>query len=207
MKVLFFAPHPDDLEFFTGGTALSHVRKGDEVVEILLSCGENQITKMVNKEKLVEIRKREAFNSAQALGIKILRFLDFQAKKIFYTPESVLKIKKVIREFLPERIYAPSFKHRIDFWIGDHPRSGRLIFEAIKDLKFRTELFLYGSIKPNSFVDISKYFNKINQALSLHRSQQHILRTFNFLRMYFLKKWGKRIGVDFAEGFERYLIQ
>ena len=40
MKILIFAPHPDDAEIGCGGTIAKHIAKGDQVKIIYITSGE-----------------------------------------------------------------------------------------------------------------------------------------------------------------------
>ena len=71
MKILFIAPHPDDLEFACGSTAAELVKSGHEVHELCITAGEYGIEDDEFKgERISKIRRRELRRSGKILGLK-----------------------------------------------------------------------------------------------------------------------------------------
>ena len=191
MKVLFFTPHPDDLEFFIGGIAIHHFEKGDKTIEILLTRGENEWWNPHKGQKLARIREEEAKKAAKILGIQQMRFLDFIDGKIAFNEESVKKIIKVLEEFAPEIVYAPEYKMALDFWDSDHIQTGKVVQEACRRTNKNIKLYFYQAFLVNTFVDTTDYYDKRNKALEAYKSQRFYLNIYKPLYALFLLfcKW------------------
>ena len=59
-KVLFFIPHPDDLEFSCPLIVIKMLRLGYDVVEVLMTNGEYGTTRTEFKgQRIARIRKKE----------------------------------------------------------------------------------------------------------------------------------------------------
>lgn len=198
MKVLYVAPHPDDLEFFSGGIVADHVARGDEVVELIVSHGERKPAADTRKRR----RRLEAAAAAELLGIRRILNLNLPAHDIPLGAEFRAATKKVVERLKPDSIYIPSFRHRLDFWVSDHHRIGAALLSLLKAMQFK-DVRLHGSIKPTVLVDVTTYQSLIRRALRVHTSQQYLLRPYRVLREYFTRKWGRQLGTKYAEGFER----
>lgn len=178
MKVVFIAPHPDDIEVFAGGAAIKHHAGGDETIEILLTRGEfGAISSWIFKSKrksLAEQRWREAQEGASILGIGELKFLGFVDREVGGEGVSE-KIKKAVEAENPDLIYAPEpefsyYKH------PDHLAAGRVIRESFTEVPIR----FYHTTKPNLEIDIRDVFERKVRALEAHRSQRFIILWWKF---------------------------
>ncbi len=200
MKILFFAPHPDDLEFFVGGTAIWHCEKGNQTIEILLTRGENEWWNPRKGQQLAAIREAEAKKAARILGIDRWRFLDFVDGRITFDEKSVRKISAVLEEFRPDIVYAPEYKIALDFWDSDHLQTGKIVREACRRAKGGVKLFFYQSFLVDTFVDITAYYDKRKRALNAYASQRLFLNIYKPLYLLFLLFWGWKAKGRWGEG-------
>src|SRR5215510_5401591 len=105
-KILVILAHPDDPEFFCGGTLARWARAGHEITYILLTCGDkgfNPATQAdMTPEKLCGIRYEEQQNAAKVIGAKSIYFLDNADG--YLTPNLDLRrdIVRVIRQHKPD---------------------------------------------------------------------------------------------------------
>lgn len=197
MRVLFFAPHPDDMEFFSGGIVADHVRRGDEVFEVVVSHGERRPC----PDSRFRRRRREALAAAELLGVHHVWLLNFPAHDIPFDQLFHSTVRAIVRRVRPAIAYIPSFRNRLDFWIRDHRQLGHVLLTLLRRLGL-TEIRLHGSIRPQALIDVSRFVPLVQRALSVHRSQQYILKPWTWLRRFFLRRWGRKLGVRYAEGFE-----
>lgn len=204
MKILFFAPHPDDLEFFIGGTAICHREKGDQTIEILLTRGENEWWNPRKGEKLGRIREEEAKKAARILGVDQWRFLDFVDGRINFDEKSVRKISAVLEEFGPHIVYAPEYKMALDFWDSDHLQTGKIVQEACRRAKRAIKLFFYQSFLVDTFVDITPYYDKRKRALDAYASQRLFLNIYKPLYLLFLLFCGGKVKGKQGEGVRKW---
>ena len=79
-KILVILAHPDDPEFFCGGTLARWAREGHEITYVLLTCGDkgfNAATRAgMTPEMLCGIRYEEQQNAAHVIGARSVHFLD-----------------------------------------------------------------------------------------------------------------------------------
>ena len=174
MKVVFIAPHPDDLEFFAGGAAIKHSIAGDETVELVLTRGElGAVSSWVSgseKRGLAEKREMEAREGASILGVSKIRFLGFGDSKVDLSKEVRERIGRAVEAENPDLIYVPDpeftfYKH------SDHLVAGRIIEDLFKEVPKR----LYHTTKPNLEIDISGVYERKMRAIKNHQSQKFIL--------------------------------
>ena len=82
MKVLVFAPHPDDEIIGVGGTIAKRVASGDEVYVCVVTKGVPPIFDV----DFIEQDRRECREADALLGVKETIFLDFPAVMLETVP-------------------------------------------------------------------------------------------------------------------------
>ncbi len=114
MRVLIFAPHPDDEIIGVGGTIAKRVQSGDEVYVCVVTKGQAPMF----SEEFVEQGRRECRQADACLGVKETFFLNFPAVMLETVPRFELngRICEVVREIKPDEVYIP---HRGDMQL-DH---------------------------------------------------------------------------------------
>lgn len=114
MKVLVFAPHPDDEIIGLGGTISKRAKKGDEVYVCIITSGQPPLY----TEEATAIVQNEARTADKMLGVKETIFLDFPAVMLETVPRYQLnnKIGEIVQRLKPDEVYIP---HRGDMQI-DH---------------------------------------------------------------------------------------
>lgn len=114
MRILIFAPHPDDEIIGVGGTIAKRVQNGDEVY----ICVVTKARPPMFSEEFVEQGRRECREADTRLGAKETLFLDFPAVMLETVPRFELNgsISKVVQEIKPDDVYIP---HRGDMQL-DH---------------------------------------------------------------------------------------
>ncbi|MGA9399202.1 MAG: PIG-L family deacetylase, partial [Anaerolineaceae bacterium] len=65
--VLAIVPHPDDAEFFVGGTLAKFTRAGDKVVIVTTTDGSKGSFEL-SGQQLIDVRREEAMNAGKSLG-------------------------------------------------------------------------------------------------------------------------------------------
>lgn len=219
--IVAFGVHPDDLELGCGGTLIAAIAEGKKVAVIDLTRGE------LGTRGSAEIRTQEAEAAAKALGVHARENLDM-ADGFFENNETNLrKIIVAIRKYQPGIVIcsAPEDRH------PDHGRSSRLISDAAFLSGLRkvetaidgqaqeswrpTQVFHYIQdryLKPDFVFDISPYFGQKLKAILCYTTQFNTLdasepATYisnpDFLEVIKARALmlGKRIGVNFAEGY------
>jgi len=181
-KVLTVAVHPDDETLGCGGTLLKHKDNGDEIhwliiTEAKVADGFSQKSINIRTKEIKEVKKAYNFNSVVNLKLATMRVDELSMSEL------IIQISKVIKDIEPSIIYLP-FK-------GDVHSDHRKIFEASYSC---TKSFRYPFIKkiymmetlsetefapstredsfvPNTFIDISDFFEKKIEIMKLFESE------------------------------------
>jgi LmbE family N-acetylglucosaminyl deacetylase len=172
-NILAVGAHGDDIEIGCGGTVAQHVKKGDNV--ILLIMGDPFYTNyggMVLRSS--EGGKEEMECGAKVLGCKKLISLCFENKNVPYSAESVEAINKVIDECSIDTIYT----HWYHDTHQDHSRTTQSVLSAGRYvpniLMYEPEYPAgrsYLGFRNQYYVDITSTFKIKMDALKCHESQ------------------------------------
>ena len=221
LDILAFGVHPDDVELGCAGTLLAAIAEGKKVGIADLTRGE------LGTRGTPETRKAEAAAAAAIMGIDIRENLGM-ADGFFQNDEQHQRmVIEVIRKYKPEIILAnaPEDRH------PDHGRSAKLVADAafLSGLR-KIETFDNGMvqeawrpkyvfhyiqdrfIQPSFVVDISAYMDRKIDAVLAYTTQfnspgtdepQTYISSPQFLETVKARAMmlGKRIGVQFAEGY------
>ena len=222
LDILAFGVHPDDIELGCAGTILAAIAEGKKVGIIDLTQGE------LGTRGTAETRKKEAENAAKVMGISVRENLKM-ADGFFTNDEAhQRKIIQIIRKYKPQIILcnAPEDRHpdhgRSAKLVADAAfLSGLRKIETTDDDGNLQEqhrpayIFHYIQdrfIQPDFAIDISAYHDKKLEAILCYTTQFHstdstepqtyissplFLETVKARAMML----GKRIGVQYAEGF------
>jgi bacillithiol biosynthesis deacetylase BshB1 len=221
LDILAFGAHPDDVELSCSGLLMIEQRRGKKTGVVDLTEGE------LGSRGTVEHRRNEAAAAASIMELTTRENLGLSDGFFLNDIESQLKIIQIIRKYQPEIILcnAPSDRH------PDHGKAAQLIADASflsGLLKIETKynqqeqtpwrpkyIFNYIQdkyLEPDFLVDISPVFEKKAAAIKAYQSQfynpefsgpETYISTPEFMENLFgrNKLFGKRIGVQYAEGF------
>ena len=219
--VLVISPHPDDMESGCGGTVARWCAEGRTTVLVVCTNGDKGTNcRDMSPADLAEIREREQLEAAETLGVKEVVFLRHPDQGLEDTSEFREQLVRQIRLHRPKTVLCmdpnrPYIRHR------DHYISGRVALDAVfpysrDHLAFPNhldegiephkveEVYLWGSDEPDTFLDVTDYFELRTSALYAHTSQ---IREFTEERRNRSKERfeaiGKKIGVHYAEQFRR----
>jgi bacillithiol biosynthesis deacetylase BshB1 len=221
LDILAIGVHPDDVELGCSGTIASAIAEGKKVGIVDLTQGE------LGTRGTVDTRYAEATTAAKILGVAVRDNLQM-ADGFFQNDEAHQRLViAAIRKYQPDIILcnAPEDRH------PDHGRSAKLVSDAaflsglrkittnsdglIQEAWRPKYVFHYIQdrfIQPSFVVDISAHFDtKINSILAYTtqfnspstNEPQTYISTPQFLETVKARAMmlGKRIGVQYAEGF------
>lgn len=203
-RVVIIAVHPDDETLGCGGTILKHIKSGDEVSCIFITSGNTAQSEIIsNVAKMYNFRNVICFN----LPENQLRDISIS--------DIISPLSSTFKEIEPQILYIPN---RSDIHT-DH----RAVFEAVMSC---TKSFRYPSIEkvlmcevisetdfspsllecaftPNYYVDISKYYQRKMEILSLFDAELlPYPQTRNLDTMTALNRYrGSQISCEYAESF------
>jgi len=221
VDILAFGVHPDDVELGCSGTLIAAVAQGKKVAVIDLTQGE------LGTRGNAATRKTEAANAAKIMGIHARENLKM-ADGFFQNDETnVHKVIAAIRKYQPEIVLcnAPEDRH------PDHGRSAKLLadaaflsglrkietsFEKAAQKEWRPKyVFHYIQdryLKPDFVFDISAMMEQKMKAVLAYTTQFNSTDTSepetyisnpDFIEVIKARAlmFGKRIGVQYAEGY------
>lgn len=194
-KVVALAAHPDDLEYWVGGTLGRLSQNGGEVYAIIAT----------KNGKNGGIRETEQQKAAEILGYKRVVFLDLPDGDLPNHKEELKnKLSAGLGKLSPDVVFTfdiekegPIYHHK------DHETVGSVSLEVAKEQKPK-HIYFYHTSAPDTLVDISDFIDKKLQAFDAHVSQKKpwipLRQAFsdNQLRRT-LKTYGNMVGAQYAE--------
>ena len=191
MNVLAMLSHPDDAEFFCGGTLMKYRKNGHRIFVALSvngNIGSNDESS--TRSQVAATRKAEQLAASKHYGAEV-RFLDFDDQLLFDSLQSRMQILDAIRWASPDVILT-NYPHDQS---TDHGLTGeivgrvllsspsRLIPATHEPLRKAPSVFYVDTVagvgfSPEVYVDISAEIDGKLQALKEHASQFAWMREF-----------------------------
>jgi LmbE family N-acetylglucosaminyl deacetylase len=193
-SALVIVAHPDDAEFWAGGTIALWSDAGCEVTYLLLTDGDaGGFDRCLPRSQLPSIRRQEQRDAAAILGSDDVRFLGKPEGSLSETAALQPELVRVIRQVRPQRVltWSPEWN-----WSRfrtschpDHRATGELALTAIYPSagnRFAypelleneglepwnvSEIWMINGPEPNHYVDITDTFGRKIAALCAHASQ------------------------------------
>lgn len=193
MEILFVGAHPDDIEIGAGGTVAKHVKRGDGVHFLILTCGE--------RSGNPRIRKKEAERSAEILGVKSIKIGGFQDTKVSASVETINAIEERIKKIDPYRVYGPS----ISDYHQDHRNLAYSIVAAARKIPQVLAIELpnvHLQFDPKYYVEIDGTMKLKELAIETFRSQSKKYYMTKEAVTALARYRGYLIGAKYAEAFE-----
>jgi len=186
LKILVFAPHPDDDIIGCGGSIVNHLEKNREVFVIYVTNGDAECQEF-RADTFTALRKMETRSAANRLGIKDQNLFFLDEKPWRLDEERVLfGLIDLVRRIQPDVCYIP---HILEAHL-DHQIVSKVAFNAINMAPskwfrqfgsieqpfFSTSIILAYEVwtpltAPNFFEDITRSVEKKMAALSEHKTQ------------------------------------
>ena len=202
--VLVIAVHPDDETLGCGGTLLKHKASGDEVHWLICTTIDKTNSYYKTREdELKIVADAYKFNSVNNLRLKTMQVDEYGMSSL------IDKISNVINTIKPNIIYVHSDHRKIFEASYSCTKSFRYPFiKKIYMMEILSETEFAPSTKedsfiPNTFVDISAYFEKKIEIMKIFKSEISIhpfprsernLKSLATLR-------GATAGCEYAESF------
>jgi len=186
--ILVVTAHPDDSEFSAAGTIGRWAAEGHDVYYLICTNGnKGSGDPTMTSERLAPIRAAEQEAAARVLGVKKVHFLGYPDGGLEDTAEARGKIVRFIRMIKPDIVLSTE-PYRLTHQHRDHRMAGTLALDACypyarDHLSYPEqledglephkvgEIYLAGSDKPDTWVDISATVEKKIEALRCHKSQ------------------------------------
>jgi LmbE family N-acetylglucosaminyl deacetylase len=229
--VLSIHAHPDDQEFTIAGTLAKWARAGSEVVTVCLTRGEagsNRSTPAdMTRERLAKIREEEQRAACRVLGIAEVVFLDHADGVLQPTMEMRRELTRLVRRHRPDavvcgdptvRFYGTRYMNHPDHRVAADvaldavfpSAETRFIFPELLDEGLAphhvSAVWLFGSERANTFVNIAATLDLKIRALREHRSQMGDWDPAPMVRGW-AREQGRRRKLRAAESFLRMVLE
>jgi LmbE family N-acetylglucosaminyl deacetylase len=192
-KILVILAHPDDPEFFLGGTIAQWSKAGHAIEYYLLTKGERGSSNLsLTADDISKIRIEEQGEAARVLGVKKVNFLDHPDGYLAPDLETRKEVVRIIRSIRPDVLVTCDplnyFSNRRYINHPDHRAAGQVVIDAVfpaagnpfyypellkEGLEPHTveEVWMSLTGEPNITLDVSGFWQLRLDALKKHASQ------------------------------------
>ena len=229
-SILVVSAHAADFVWRAGGAIALHHFKGYEVTVVCLSYGEKgesaKLWKNENMtiEKVKTVRRDEAENAADRLGVSDIRFFDLGDYPLSLCHETKDRMVDVIREVQPQFLMSHSLW---DPYNTDHMNAARFTLDCRmiaqawghnpgQQILAAPQLYLFEphqteqmAWKPNVFLDITDVWDKKWDAIKCIQGQEHLWNFYKNVAENRADHFRRNAGgqacnnvTKYAEGFE-----
>jgi len=223
-RALVVVPHPDDAEFYCGGTLAMLAERGSALCILVCTAGEQGGR---GGEALAARRRAEQQAAASLLGRAEVVMLSHPDGGLLDSEELRRDIAAEVRRFRPDAVFTFDPEHAYvqthSYAYLEHtdhraagaaalavvyPRAALPTFypeqlaQGLKPHRVR-ELFLFESPRPDCYVDISETLEAKLAALAAHESQAGVWGGQVEVARRLAADFGLACGRDYAEAFKR----
>ena len=223
--------HPDDQEFSVGGTLARWSRAGCEIISVVITSGDagsNDPAKDGNhKWELAKLREKEQHAANAILGIKETVFLRYPDGELEHTIQLRKDLTRLIRQYKPEVVltgnpeawfYGTDYINHPDHRAAAQatctavfPSAGsRLMFTDLLAAGYEPHevkrLYIHGTEKSDTWVDITDTMDLKIQALQQHVSQINPEEVGKWMTDW-AEAEGKEKGMKYAEAYKVMVLK
>ena len=222
-RVLAVYAHPDDLEVSCGGSLRRWSQEGSEVSVVICAQGDKgSHDPSTDPTELARVRRGEAAAAADQLGISRPTLLGYPDGEIENTLELREQLVDTIRSQRPQVIVCPDptatffgstyvnhRDHRMVGWsvldAAAPAAASPLYFPQAGPAHQTDEVWLTGTLEPDTWVDIGDHLDHKVAAVRCHTTQLagESPEAVDALIRARAAEAGQQVGLRFAEGFRR----
>jgi LmbE family N-acetylglucosaminyl deacetylase len=223
-RVLVVVPHPDDAEFWCGGTVAKWINDGAAVRYVLCTDGGKGATDPnISSKELGAIREKELTEAAKVLGVQDVVMLHRPDGGLEDNDDFRKELVRQVRQVKPDVVICPEPYRRNLAWHRDHRIAGQVALDAVfpcardhlhfeelwrdeglEPHKTGTVLF-WGTETSDTFIDISDTMSAKLEALKAHKSQTDGRSQQDIEK--FVKEWAQGAaddsGQQYSESFRK----
>jgi LmbE family N-acetylglucosaminyl deacetylase len=192
-RILVILAHPDDPEFFCGGTIARWAAMGHDVHYCLLTRGDKGApSRSTQPDELSPIREAEEKAAAGILGVKSVQFLNFADGYLMDNLDTRKAVVRVIRQVQPDVVVTcdPTnyYANNTRIQHPDHRTAGAIAFAAVfpaagnhlffpelLDEKLEPhsvrEVWVSLPVQPDLIIDVTEFWEQRLRALCEHKTQ------------------------------------
>ncbi len=175
-RVVVVAAHPDDADWYAGGTLALLARRGAAVTVVVATDGERGPRRGVGGDArpLGEIRRQEQLAAAKEIGYDVV-FLGLPDRGLRRLADLPRRIAAAVGPLRPDVVLAFDARYpRLPYVHRDHQAVGRAVDRlaltgnpAVRG----ASVYLFHTRRPDTAVDVSAAMAAKLRALAAHRSQ------------------------------------
>jgi LmbE family N-acetylglucosaminyl deacetylase len=200
-RVLVVVAHPDDAEWYIGGTLRMLANSGAETHVVVATDGESGPNR-VGASDLASQRRGEQLAAADINGYSHLYFLGLPDRNASNDPNLRGDLIRIWRWVNPDIVFTfdPVFPS-LPYLHTDHQGIGKVVIELHRSLDPDVPVYLWQTRRPDTAVDISSVIDVKVSALAQHASQG--LATGAGRHRPFAMRAGSLFGIKYGELFRR----
>lgn len=182
-SVVCVQPHPDDNELGAAGTLLALAERGCKIIFVTVTDGGAGVpNSTMSREEIVNIRRDERLNAGKLLSVAEQVELGFPDAGQYTVEAVVQRLVPILREHRPELVMT------VDPWMPyeahpDHIKTGHAVAQAmlfsgnqatqreVGEPYTVPQIAFYASSHPNTYIDITPYWERKLSAILAHKSQ------------------------------------
>lgn len=202
-KILVVTAHPDDSEFYIGGSLLQ-LGKTAEIHQIVCTNGDKAYYgPFADSAENSRVRQIEAQKALEMWHGKEIEFFGLPDGRLVADEALVDRLVQEMERLRPDYVicfdndYPPRMSHK------DHRRTGEAALAAAKKCGVPKWCLLFSTIAPNFLLDITDLWDQKRELLAIHASQfhgEHLKRVENMVAS-LAEADGDHLGTALAEGF------
>lgn len=190
--ILVVMAHPDDPEFFCGGTIARWAFEGRQITYCLLTRGDKGADEPgVDPQQLATTREAEQRAAAETLGVSDVIFLGYQDGELHVDQQLRQDVARVVRQVRPYTVVTSDPSNFYSTFVNhaDHRVAGHAALDAVwpgaRSALYYPELYevenlephkvlevyIAGAVHADTTIDVTDYFETKLKALAEHRSQ------------------------------------
>lgn len=218
-NILIVAAHPDDEVLGCGGTAVRLANEGHKIYSLILGEGltaRGNTRDRARHKQALNTLKKQAYAANKAIGVRDVFLYDFADNRFDSVPllDITKIVEKVIEKVKPSLIFTHykddlNIDHKITYeatLTATRPLPGQMVHEIYSfEVLSSTEWNYPLSFSPDTFFDISETINYKIKAMNLYSSEVCKFphpRSVEGIKLN-AKTWGMKVGLKYAEAFER----
>lgn len=196
-KVLVVVAHPDDAEWYIGGTLRMLANFGAETHVVVATDGESGPNR-VGAPDLAAQRRGEQLAAAEVNGYSHVYFLGLPDRVASSDPNLRGDLIRIWRLVDPDVVltFDPVFPS-LPYLHTDHQGIGKVVIELRRSQGFKVPVYLWQTRRPDTAVDISSVLDVKITALEQHKSQG--LSTGAERHRPFARRAGSLFGLAYGE--------
>lgn len=223
--------HPDDQEFGVGGTLAKWARAGTRIISVVITSGDSGSNDPAkdgsHKQALAELREKEQLAANAVLGVQETIFLRYPDGELEPTIQLRKDLTRLIRQHKPDTVlsgnpeawfYGNDYVNHPDHRAAAQaactavfPSAGsRLMFTDLLAAGYEphdvSRLYIHGSEKSDTWIDISETMEVKIKALQQHVSQIPVDEVGKWMTEWAAEE-AKDKGMQYAESYRVMILK